>query len=107
MPFCTLHRLQSATGSTAALELVGVKPTPLHISPHTVYPYLRIPRGGVFLLQGGEFQRPWKRCSIIAKFVLEVEITMGVTPVPISVSSTHFALRYEVPKFLPSRLLHT
>ena len=53
-----------------------------------------------FLLQGGEFQRPWKRCSIIAKCVLEVEIAMG-PPVPISVSRTHFALRYEVPKFLP------
>ena len=57
--------------------------------------------GGVFLLQGGEFQRPWKRCSIIAKCVLEVEIALGAAPVPISVSSGHFALRYEVPKFLP------
>ena len=56
--------------------------------------------GGVFLLQGGEFQRPWKRCSMIAKCVLEVEIAMGAAPVPIYVSSTHFALRYEVPKFL-------
>ena len=57
--------------------------------------------GGVFLLQGGEFQRPWKRCSIIAKCDLEVEIAMGILPVPIYVSRTHFALRYEVPKFLP------
>ena len=32
--------------------------------------------GGLFLLQGGEFQRPWKRCSIIAKCVLKVEIAM-------------------------------
>ena len=56
--------------------------------------------GGVFLLQGGEFQRPWKRCSIIAKWRLEIEIAMGAAPVPISVSSRHFALRYEVPKFL-------
>ena len=58
--------------------------------------------GGVFLLQGGEFQRPWKRCSIIAKCVLEVEIAMGILPVPIYVSSRCFALRYEVPVFLPS-----
>ena len=57
--------------------------------------------GGVFLLQGGEFQRPWKRCSIIPNQGLEVEIAMGAPPVPISVSSRHFALRYEVPKFLP------
>ena len=56
--------------------------------------------GSVFLLQGGEFQRPWKRCSIIAKWPLEIEIAMGILPVPISVSRTHFALRYEVPKFL-------
>ena len=56
--------------------------------------------GGVFPLQGGEFQRPWKRCSIIAKWPLEVEIAMGTVPMPISVSSGHFALRYEVPKFL-------
>ena len=56
--------------------------------------------GGVFLLQGGEFQRPWKRCSMVAKWRLEVEIAMGILPVPISVSSRHFALRYEVPKFL-------
>ena len=55
--------------------------------------------GSVFLLQGGEFQRPWKRCSIIANRDLEIEIAMGA-PVPISVSSGHFALRYEVPKFL-------
>eukprot|EP01051_Picozoa_sp_SAG22_P009001 SAG22_NODE_721_length_7648_cov_9.418466_4_plen_161_part_00 len=40
-------------------------------------------------------------CSIIPKLPLEVEIAMGVTPVPISVSSGNFALRYEVPKFLP------
>ena len=52
-------------------------------------------------LQGGEFQRPWKRGSMIAKWPLEVEIAMGAAPVPISVSSGHFALRYEVPKFLP------
>ena len=50
--------------------------------------------GGVFLLQGGEFERPWKRCSIIAKWPLEVEIAMGTVPMPISVSRTHFALRY-------------
>ena len=56
--------------------------------------------GGVFLLQGGEFQRPWKRCSMVAKWPLEVEIAMGKLPVPIYVSSGHFALRYEVPKFL-------
>ena len=56
--------------------------------------------GSVFLLQGGEFQRPWKRCSIIANRDLEIEIAMGILPVPISVSRTHFALRYEVPKFL-------
>ena len=42
----------------------------------------------------------WKRCSIVAKCVLEVEIAMGAAPVPISVSSGHFALRYEGPKFL-------
>ena len=57
--------------------------------------------GGVFLLQSGEFQRPWKRCSMVAKWRLEVEIAMGTVPVPISVSRGHFALRYEVPKFLP------
>ena len=57
--------------------------------------------GGVFLLQGGEFQRPWKRGSMVAKWPLEVEIAMGAAPVPISVSRGHFALRYEVPKFLP------
>ena len=28
-------------------------------------------------LQGGEFQRPWKRGSMIAKWPLEVEIAMG------------------------------
>ena len=55
--------------------------------------------GGVFLPQGGEFQRPWKRCSIIPKCVLEVEIAMGQCPVPIFVSSPCFALRYEVPHF--------
>ena len=38
---------------------------------------------------------------MIAKWPLEVEIAMGAAPVPIYVSSTHFALRYEVPKFLP------
>ena len=53
--------------------------------------------------QGGDFQRPWKRCSMVAKWPLEVEIAMGKLPVPISVSSGHFALRYEVPKFLPTR----
>ena len=37
---------------------------------------------------------------MIAKCVLEVEIAMGAAPVPIYVSRTHFALRYEVPKFL-------
>ena len=56
---------------------------------------------GVFLLQGGEFQRPWKGCSMVAKWPLEVEMAMGKLPVPIYVSSGHFALRYEVPKFLP------
>ena len=38
---------------------------------------------------------------MVAKWPLEVEIAMGTVPVPISVSSGHFALRYEVPKFLP------
>ena len=38
---------------------------------------------------------------MVAKWRLEVEIAMGKLPVPISVSSRHFALRYEVPKFLP------
>ena len=56
--------------------------------------------GGDFLLQGGEFQRPWKRCSMVANRDLEIEIAMGAAPVPISVSRTHFALRYEVPKVL-------
>ena len=28
-------------------------------------------------MQGGEFQRPWKRCSMVAKWPLEVEIAMG------------------------------
>ena len=37
---------------------------------------------------------------MIAKWPLEIEIAMGILPVPISVSSGHFALRYEVPKFL-------
>ena len=37
---------------------------------------------------------------MVAKWPLEVEIAMGTVPVPISVSSGHFALRYEVPKFL-------
>ena len=37
---------------------------------------------------------------MVAKWRLEVEIAMGTVPVPISVSSRHFALRYEVPKFL-------
>eukprot|EP01048_Picozoa_sp_COSAG05_P036258 COSAG05_NODE_16229_length_350_cov_4.709163_1_plen_66_part_10 len=37
---------------------------------------------------------------MVAKWRLEVEIAMGILPVPISVSSRHFALRYEVPKFL-------
>ena len=32
---------------------------------------------------------------------LEVEIAMGHCPVPIYVSSRCFALRYEVPNFLP------
>ena len=35
---------------------------------------------GVFLLQGGDFQRPWKRCSMVAKCVLEVEIAIGKLP---------------------------
>ena len=38
---------------------------------------------------------------MVAKWPLEIEIAMGAAPVPISVSSRHFALRYEVPKFLP------
>ena len=38
---------------------------------------------------------------MIAKWPLEVEIAMGIVPMPIFVSSGHFALRYEVPKFLP------
>ena len=38
---------------------------------------------------------------MIANQGLEVEIAMGCYPVPISVSSPCFALRYEVPKFLP------
>ena len=38
---------------------------------------------------------------MVAKWPLEVEIAMGKLPVPIYVSSGHFALRYEVPKFLP------
>ena len=37
---------------------------------------------------------------MVAKWPLEVEIAMGTVPVPISVSSRHFALRYEVPKYL-------
>ena len=37
---------------------------------------------------------------MVAKWPLEVEIAMGNLPMPISVSSGHFALRYEVPKFL-------
>ena len=56
--------------------------------------------GGVFLLHGGDFQRPWKRCSMVAKWPLEVEIAMGTVPMPISVSSGHFALRYEVPSYM-------
>ena len=75
----------------------------LHISPPYILPiqaYVWGMYGGVFLLQGGEFQRPWKRCSIVAKWPLEVEIAMGTVPMPISVSRGHFALRYEVPKFL-------
>ena len=38
---------------------------------------------------------------MVANWPLEIEIAMGILPVPISVSSGHFALRYEVPKFLP------
>ena len=56
---------------------------------------------GAGRVQGGEFQRPWKRCSMVANQRLEVEIAMGILPVPIYVSSRCFALRYEVPKFLP------
>ena len=37
---------------------------------------------------------------MVANWPLEIEIAMGILPVPISVSRTHFALRYEVPKFL-------
>ena len=37
---------------------------------------------------------------MVANQGLEIEIAMGAAPMPISVSSTHFALRYEVPKFL-------
>ncbi len=38
---------------------------------------------------------------MVANQGLEIEIAMGAPPVPISVSSPCFALRYEVPKFLP------
>ena len=38
---------------------------------------------------------------MVAKWRLEVEIAMGAAPIAISTSSRHFALRYEVPKFLP------
>ena len=38
--------------------------------------------------------------NVVANQGLEVEIAMGHCLVPISVSSRHFALRYEVPKFL-------
>ena len=72
----------------------------LHISPPYILP-IQISHTYFFLLQGGEFQRPWERCSIVAKWPLEVEIAMGAAPVPIYVSSTHFALRYEVPNYLP------
>ena len=37
---------------------------------------------------------------MVANQGLEIEIAMGTVPVPISVSSPCFALRYEVPKFL-------
>ena len=37
---------------------------------------------------------------MVAKWPLEIEIAMGYYPVQISVSRGHFALRYEVPKFL-------
>ena len=37
---------------------------------------------------------------MVAKWPLEIEIAMGTVPMPISVSRGHFALRYEVPKFL-------
>ena len=57
--------------------------------------------GGVFLLQSGEFQRPWKRCSMVAFSPLEVEIALGAAPVPIYVSRGNFPPRHEVPKFLP------
>ena len=74
-----------------------------HIPPiHSAHTSLGMGRyGGVFLLQGGEFQRPWKRCSMVPNQRLEVEIAMGHCPVPIYVSSRCFALRYEVPNFLP------
>ena len=52
---------------------------------------------------GGDFQRPWKRCFMVANQRLEVEIAMGAAPVPIYFSSRCFALRYEVPKFLATR----
>ena len=41
----------------------------LHISPPYILPIQAYGRryGGVFLLQGGDFQRPWKRCSMVAK----------------------------------------
>eukprot|EP01048_Picozoa_sp_COSAG05_P015328 COSAG05_NODE_1835_length_3992_cov_2.405343_4_plen_184_part_00 len=48
--------------------------------------------GGVFLLQGGEFQRPWKRCSMVANPPLEVRIAMGAAPAPIYVSRGNFHL---------------
>ena len=38
---------------------------------------------------------------MVANWPLEIEIAMGGAPVLISVSNGHFALRYEVPKFLP------
>ena len=37
---------------------------------------------------------------MVANQGLEIEIAMGAAPMPISVSSPCFALRYEVPKFL-------
>ena len=37
---------------------------------------------------------------MVAKWPLEVEIAMGILPVPISVSRGNFPPRYEVPKFL-------
>ena len=51
-------------------------------------------------MQGGEFQRPWKRCSMVANAPLEVEMAMGAAHAPIHVSRGNFPPRYEVHTFL-------